>query len=172
MLRDSIAYGIASILQVEGQVKCGFSSRVSAPISFDYFSCIISNEWSRDTDSYLRIEDLFNFAKIQNEDLMGQSATSWFVSLKREPEAADSSQGVNFSGLNPPSQVQSESADRVMMHLATIYKLDGVFLPIKAKVLTRALIEPLPDKRQFGVPSQQQLERRQLTQSNLLTQQQ
>ena len=34
-----------------------------------------------------------------------------------------------------------------MMHLSTIYKGDAVYLPIKSKVLGKALMDPLVDTR-------------------------
>ena len=51
-------------------------------------------------------------------------------------------------------EVESIVAERVLLHLATVYKLDGVYLPIKSKVIGKALMNPLPDKRQFGVLSE------------------
>ena len=44
-----------------------------------------------------------------------------------------------------------------MMNLVTIYKTDGVFLLLKSKTLGKALMNPLPDKRHFGMASQHQL---------------
>jgi len=81
VLRDSIGYGIASILQVEDQVRTRFIDRVSVAVNFEYYTCVISEGQARDTNSNLGVGDLINFAKIQKQDMFSQNNTCWYISL-------------------------------------------------------------------------------------------
>ena len=138
---------------MEEQVKTGFSSRISAPVSFEYFTCVISEGLARDTESSLAFNELVNFAKIQTQCALkySQYSTTWFISLTKSAETGAGSTSSETTRQGPASQVknyqESERAERVMMHLSTIYKVDAVYLPIKSKVLGKALMDPLVDTR-------------------------
>ena len=57
---------------------------------------------------------------------------------------------MNDSDVTVVDKERGEDCMRVMQHLASIYEEDGNLLPIKSKVLGKALLEPLPDGKQFG----------------------
>ena len=62
-------------------------NRLTMPVNFEYYTCVIGDGSTTDTDSVLSLDELFSFAKIHKEDIYSQASTSWFISLKDSADA-------------------------------------------------------------------------------------
>ena len=79
--------------------------------------------------------DLLNFADIQVQDMDKIVNTCWLISLRSDREF---DKELKKQGIEP--------AERNLMHLATVFKENGIMLPnFKSTNLSRTLIEPLRD---------------------------
>ena len=44
-------------------------NRLTMPVNFEYYTCVIGDGSTTDTDSVLSLDELFSFAKIHKEDI-------------------------------------------------------------------------------------------------------